>query len=111
VAETSDGAHWNTADFIAARVAPYVRTSAAFKGGITGAMRIAHLADAFHLRAEVHGMGPISRSLCMAIPNTTAYEALVWDNPIVTDPCVGSDGVVHASQVPGIDYDAPAAPW
>jgi L-alanine-DL-glutamate epimerase-like enolase superfamily enzyme len=111
VAETSDGAHWNTADFIAARVAPYVRTSAAFKGGITGALRIAHLADAFHLRAEVHGMGPISRSLCMAIPNTTAYEALVWGNPIVTDPCVGSDGRVHASQAPGIDYDAPAAPW
>lgn len=111
VAETSDGAHMNTADFIAAQVAPYVRTSAALKGGITGAMRIAHLADAYRLRAEVHGMGPISRSLCMAIPNTTAYEALVWGNPIVTDPCVGPDGMVHASQTPGIDYDAPATPW
>jgi L-alanine-DL-glutamate epimerase-like enolase superfamily enzyme len=111
VAETSDGAHMNTADFIAAGVAPYVRTSAALKGGITGAMRIAHLADAHHVRAEVHGMGPISRSLCMAISNTTAYEALVWGNPIVTDPSVGPDGMVHASQAPGIDYDAPAAAW
>ena len=111
VAETSDGAHWNAADFLAACGAPYVRTSAAFKGGITGAMRVAHLADAFHARAEVHGMGPISRALCMAIPNTTAYEALVWGNPIITDPCVGSDGMVQASQVPGIDYEAPVAPW
>jgi hypothetical protein len=32
-------------------------------------------------------------------------------NPIVTDPCVGPDGMVHASQVPGIDYSAPAPAW
>src|SRR5919201_1468674 len=55
VAETSDGAHMNVGDFIAAGCATFVRTSAGFKGGITGAMRIAHLADAFRLRAEVHG--------------------------------------------------------
>ena len=55
VAETSDGVHMNTGDFIAWGAATFVRTSAELRGGITGAMRIAHLADAFRLRAEVHG--------------------------------------------------------
>lgn len=111
VGETSDGAHMNTADFIAAGCAGYVRTSALFKAGITGAMRIAHLADAHLLRAEVHGMGAISRALCMAIPNTSYYEALVWGNPIRTDPVVDPDGTVRASLAPGLDWEAPGPQW
>jgi len=111
VGETTDGAHMNIADFIAADTAAYVRTSAAYKGGITGALRIAHLADAHRIRAEVHGMGAVNRALCMAIPNTTYYEALVWGNPVVTDPCVDARGLVAASQAPGIDWDGPALPW
>src|SRR5579872_1589901 len=70
VAETSDGAHMNTADLIAAGAATFVRTSAGLKGGLTGGMRIAHLADAFRLRAEVHGGGIVNTHLCMAINNT-----------------------------------------
>lgn len=105
VAETSDGAHMNTADFIAAGCGPYVRTSAAFKGGITGAMRIAHLADAFRMRAEVHGGGLVNQHLCMAIPNTTYYESLVRTNPVEREPAVGPDGMVAAPTGPGIGYD------
>ena len=45
VGETSDGSHLNTADFIASGCATYVRTSANHRGGMTGAMRIAHLAN------------------------------------------------------------------
>jgi L-alanine-DL-glutamate epimerase-like enolase superfamily enzyme len=111
VGETTDGAHMNTADFITADTATYVRTSAVYKGGITGALRIAHLADAHRMRAEVHGMGAVNRALCMAIPNTTYYEALVWGNPIMTDPCVDAAGNVSASQAPGVDWDGPAVPW
>ena len=62
--------HLNTADFIASGCATYVRTSANHRGGITGAMRIAHLADSFRLRAEVHGPTESAVHLCMAIPNT-----------------------------------------
>ena len=61
VGETSDGSHLNTADFIASGCATYVRTSANHRGGMTGAMRIAHLADSFRLRAEVHGPTEIGR--------------------------------------------------
>jgi L-alanine-DL-glutamate epimerase-like enolase superfamily enzyme len=114
VAETSDGAHMNVADFIAAGCATYVRTSAGFKGGITGAMRIAHLADAFRLRAEVHGGGLVHAHLCMAIPNTTYYESLVMTNPVVREPAVDEHGLVHAPMAPGIGFEAhwgDTLPW
>lgn len=105
VAETSDGSHMNTADFIASGCAAAVRTGTTFKAGFTGAMRIAHLADAYLLRAEVHGGGLANTHLCMAIPNTTYYESLVDANPVTRAPEVGADGMVHATSGPGIGYE------
>ena len=102
VGETSDGSHLNTADFIASGCATYVRTSANHRGGMTGAMRIAHLADSFRLRAEVHGPTETAVHLCMAIPNCTYYESLVTSNPVVREPRVGPDGHVQAPTEPGI---------
>jgi L-alanine-DL-glutamate epimerase-like enolase superfamily enzyme len=105
VAETSDGAHMNTADYIAAGCATYVRTSWNLRGGITGAMRIAHLADAFRIRAEVHGPGLIHQHLCMAISNNTYYESLVTSNPVVREDCVDAHGLVHAPQTVGLGFE------
>ncbi len=102
VAETSDGAHMNTADFIRSGCAEYVRTSTGFKGGFTGGLRIAHTADSFRLRAEVHGGGLPNIHLCMAIPNTTYYESLVMENPVPKDPIVDAHGLVHAPTEPGV---------
>jgi L-alanine-DL-glutamate epimerase-like enolase superfamily enzyme len=108
VAETSDGVHLNTADFIVSGAASFVRTSAELRGGITGAMRIAHLADAFQLRAEVHGMGNYSQHLCMAIPNTTYYESLVTSTNVTREAVVDEQGLVHAPG--GIGLGLPAGP-
>lgn len=105
VAETSDGAHWNTADFILHGGASAVRTSTDLRGGFSGAMRIAHLAEAFHLRAEVHGGGLPNIHLCMAISNTTYYESLITSNPVVREPVVGPDGMVTAPTEPGIGWE------
>ena len=88
--------------FIASGCATYVRTSANHRGGITGAMRIAHLADSYRLRAEVHGPTEPAVHLCMAIPNCTYYESLVTSNPVVREPRVGADGLVRAPAAPGI---------
>ncbi|WSJ92545.1 hypothetical protein OG395_04360 [Streptomyces sp. NBC_01320] len=107
VAETSDGAHMNVGDFIATGSAGRVRTSVQLKGGITGAMRIAHLADSYQLRAEVHGSGVVNAHLCMAIPNTTYYESLVYTNPVQREPAVGADGLVQAPTAPGIGFGQP----
>jgi L-alanine-DL-glutamate epimerase-like enolase superfamily enzyme len=113
VAETSDGAHMNSADFIAAGAATFgVRAGTVLRGGITGAMRTAHLADAFRLRAEVHASDIPNQHLCMAISNTTFYESLVTSNPVKRERCVDSEGMVHAPVGPGIglpktlDYSA-----
>jgi L-alanine-DL-glutamate epimerase-like enolase superfamily enzyme len=108
VAETSDGAHLNTADFIASGAASFVRTGAELRGGITGAMRTAHLADAFRLRAEVHGMGNYSQHLCMAISNTTYYESLITSTNVTREPVVDAYGLVHAPA--GIGLGLPAGP-
>ena len=94
VAETSDGAHMNTADFIASGCATFVRTSTDLRGGFTGAMRIAHLADAFRLRAEPHGNTVYARHLCMAIPNCTYYESLVTTNPVQRELGLDEKGIV-----------------
>ncbi|MCU1492558.1 MAG: Mandelate racemase/muconate lactonizing protein [Acidimicrobiaceae bacterium] len=104
VGETSDGVHMNMADFIISGCATYVRTGTLYKGGFTGAMRIAHTADSFRLRAEVHGGGLANLHLCMAIPNTTYYESLVTSNPVAREPLVDSDGLVHAPTGPGIGF-------
>ncbi|MCI0158750.1 hypothetical protein KNO15_18785 [Leifsonia shinshuensis] len=112
VAETSDGAHMNSADFIAAGAATFgVRASAGLRGGLTGSLRTAHLADAFRIRAEVHGGDLPNRHLCMAISNTTYYESLVTSNPVRREACVDADGFVSAPRIPGIGLPAgPAYP-
>ena len=78
-AETSDGCHWNAATWIQYRALDMVRTSAGYKGGITGAMKIAHLAESFGMRAQVHGGGYANVHVCAAIPNNDYYEELVID--------------------------------
>jgi L-alanine-DL-glutamate epimerase-like enolase superfamily enzyme len=90
--EVTDGAHMSAGDFAATGVATSLRTSTFLRGGFTGAMRIAHLADAYHLRAEVHGMGLESAHLCMAIKNTTYYESLIWGNPMKREALVDAQG-------------------
>ena len=83
-----------------------MRTSASLKAGYTGAMRIAHTADSFRLRAEVTGGGLVDVHLCMSIPNTTYYESLVTENPVVQSSLVDRDGLVHVPTEPGIGYPA-----
>jgi L-alanine-DL-glutamate epimerase-like enolase superfamily enzyme len=104
--ETSDGCHYNVADFIVHGGAGMVRTSTHFKGGITGGLRVAHLAEAFNLRAEVHGGGPANLHLACAIPNTTYYESLVTCLPIEVEPGIGHDGAISPPDAPGIGWEA-----
>jgi L-alanine-DL-glutamate epimerase-like enolase superfamily enzyme len=107
VAETSDGAHLNAADFISAGTATFgVRADTVLKGGITGSLRIAHLADSFGIRAEIHGSDAPNRHLCMAVPNTTYYESLVTSTTVTRERYVGDDGMVRAPVGPGIGLPA-----
>jgi L-alanine-DL-glutamate epimerase-like enolase superfamily enzyme len=118
VAETSDGAHMNSADFIVRGAATFgVRASATMRAGITGSLRTAHLADAFRLRAEVLGGDLAAHHLCMSISNTTYYESLVTALPIQRAPEVNESGYLEAPLGPGIglppglDYPATLAEY
>lgn len=104
-AETSDGCHYNVADFILHGAADMVRTSVHYKGGITGAMRVAHLAEAFQMTAEVHGGGPANLQIALAIRNNSFYESLIPCNPIVVEPGIGADGTIGAPSLPGVGFD------
>ncbi|GAA1963938.1 enolase C-terminal domain-like protein [Microbacterium deminutum] len=105
VGEVAAGAHMNTADFIATGAATAVRTGWTLRGGITGSMRIAHLADSYLLRAEVHAGSLPNTHLCMAISNTTYYEALIYSNPVRRPDEVDANGLVHAIDRPGIGWE------
>jgi L-alanine-DL-glutamate epimerase-like enolase superfamily enzyme len=112
-AETSDGVHWNAATWIDMAALDMVRTSSFYKGGITGAIKIAHLAESHGIKAQVHGMGLANAHLAAAIPNNDFYEQLVYstehikalkkqqDLPIV-------DGFVTAPETPGL---SPGIDW
>lgn len=105
-AETSDGCHFTAAEFIHAKACDMIRTGTAYKGGITGGLRIAHLADAYQMKAQVHGYGLPNLHLACAIPNNDYFEVLVGDEPAHFYWDVDSDGFVHISDTPGIG-DAP----
>ena len=78
-AETSDGAHWNAATWVDMAALDMVRTSSFYKGGFTGALKIAHLAEAHGMKAEVHGMGIANAHLGAAIPTTILRTTGVFD--------------------------------
>ncbi|MGN8552155.1 UNVERIFIED_CONTAM: hypothetical protein OHV15_06190 [Microbacterium sp. SLM126] len=105
VGEVAPGAHMMAGDFIATGVVAAVRTGAALRGGITGSLRTAHLADSYLLRAEVHGGGLPNTHLCMSIGTTTFYESLIYSNPVRRPAEVGVDGMVRAIDQPGIGWD------
>ncbi|WP_323765830.1 enolase C-terminal domain-like protein [Marinovum sp.] len=109
-AETSDGVHWNMASWIEAGALDMTRVSSFFKGGFTGAMKIAHMSDAFGMRAQVHGMGLENAQICAAIPNNDYYEQLVMNPEQIAGlgdagPLSIVDGKLTVSDAPGIGYE------
>lgn len=108
------------ADVIAAEATDFVRVNPTLDMGITGAMKIAHLAEAFGLDAEMHGSGPAQRH-CMAAMRNTNYYELALCAPKIGNPrppvyaCdyseqpedVGKDGCFPVPTGPGlgVEYD------
>jgi L-alanine-DL-glutamate epimerase-like enolase superfamily enzyme len=110
--ETSDGAHWNAATWIQDGALDMMRTNPDMKGGMTGALKIAHLAECHGMKAQVHGMGLGQIQLCGAIPNNDYYEQLVissqqirgLSNAAADVPIVG--GWLTVPDRPGLGYEA-----
>lgn len=61
-------------NFIAAEATDFVRADPDLDGGITGAMKIARIAEGFGLDVEYHLASPASRHCMAATRNTNYYE-------------------------------------
>ena len=106
-AETSGGAHWNAASWIEAGALDMMRVSPTMKGGLTGAIKVAHLAESFGMRAQVHASGEANAQLCAAITNNDYYEQLVINEEQIKglsslDRLAIKDGVLTVRDEPGL---------
>jgi L-alanine-DL-glutamate epimerase-like enolase superfamily enzyme len=72
------------ADLIGAGATDYVRANASSDGGITGVMKLAHLAEAHGLDVELHGPSLAHRHCMAALRNSNWFE-LGLVHPKVTD--------------------------
>jgi L-alanine-DL-glutamate epimerase-like enolase superfamily enzyme len=108
------------ADFVIAGGTDLLRADPEYDMGITGALKIANMAESLGLDVEIHASGPAHRHLMSAIRNSNYYEvALVAPNcPNAIPPvykcgysdqldCISPDGTVDVPRGPGlgVDYD------
>ena len=110
----------NKAAWIGERATDYLRADPDYDMGITGTMKVAHLAEAFGLDCEIHAAGPAQRHCMAAMRNSSWYE-LSLVAPGVANPVppvfgsgysdaledIGEDGCMPVPDGPGIgvDYD------
>ncbi|NHN49461.1 mandelate racemase [Halostella sp. JP-L12] len=98
----------------------FLRADPEYDAGITGAMKVAHMAEAYGLDVEFHAPGPAQRHCIAACRNSNYYEmALVHPHCQNTQPpvyeggysdmmdAVDDDGTVTVPDGPGlgVDYD------
>lgn len=108
------------AAWIGERATDYLRADPDYDMGITGTMKMAHLAEAFGLDCEIHAAGPAQRHCMAAMRNSNWYE-LSLVAPGVANPVppvfgsgysdalegIGKDGCMPVPDGPGlgVDYD------
>jgi len=108
-AETVEGAHWSAASWISNGACDMIRTCTSRKAGITGALKVAHLAESFGMKAQVlHEDGCVDLHLCCGIANNDYYEKIVTDSAQIKGMRNNGeisivDGWLTAPERPGID--------
>lgn len=104
----------NYAPWITNKATDILRGDVLLKGGITSLLKIAHLAEAFAMKIEIHhGSNSINDvanlHVQMAIANTSFMEILLpqeaWRHGLVEDIHIDSDGYAHAPTKPGLGYE------
>ena len=107
-------------DFIANEATDFVRADPEYDAGITGAMKVARVAEGFGLDVEYHAPGPAQRH-CMAATRNSNYYELALVHPEVDNPiapvykgdysdyidAIDDEGTVPVPDGPGlgVDYD------
>jgi len=107
-------------DFAASESTDFLRADPEYDAGITGAMKVAHVAEGFGIDVEFHAPGPAQRHCIAATRNSNYYEmALVHPDTQNTQPpiyegeysdmidTVDENGHVEVPDGPGlgVEYD------
>ncbi|MEF8802404.1 MAG: enolase C-terminal domain-like protein [Halolamina sp.] len=107
-------------DFMATESTDFLRADPEYDGGITGAMKLARVAEGFGLDVEYHAPGPAQRHCLAATRNANYYEmALVHPDTANTQPpvyrgdyedqldSIDDEGTVGVPDGPGlgVEYD------
>ncbi|MGI5900719.1 MAG: enolase C-terminal domain-like protein [Christensenellales bacterium] len=109
--ETTRGCHWGVAQVITQRAADIVRADVSWKDGITGTLKICHMAEAFGLNCEIHTttmnyMDIVNLHVSCAIRNCEWFEYFVPEDsfrfPMKGDMPIDENGVIHVPKEPGI---------
>ena len=112
--EYAPGGYYGMAQWVQQQATDLLRGAVAVNGGITPMMRIAHLADAFRMKCELHHGGNSLNNVAnlhvtMAIPNCDYYEVFPANGAnkyaLVEDIEVDDKGMVYAPEGPGLGYE------
>jgi len=91
-----------------------LRGDVAIKGGLTPMIKVAHLAEGFRMKCEIHHGGNSLNNvanlhLTMAVPNCEYFEVLLPDSAqkhgLVKDIKENGEGFVHAPTGVGLGYE------
>ena len=112
--EHAPGGMYGYTEWLRQQATDMLRGDVALKGGITPMIKIAHLAEAFRMKCEIHHGGNSLNNVAnlhvtMAIPNCEYFEVLQPDaaqkHGLVQDIEVDQAGLVHAPTAPGLGYE------
>ncbi len=112
--EFAPGGYYGMAPWIITQATDMLRGDVLVTGGITPLLRLAHLADGFRMKCEIHhGSNSLGNAanlnVSMAITNCDYYEVFPATGAnkygLVEDIEVDNKGLVHAPTKPGLGYD------
>lgn len=113
--ETMTGKHWIRGEYVKSDAVDLVRAGCWDVGGISPAMKIANMAESFHISCEMHGTGAANLAVALAIPNTSFYERgllhpfIDYEKPKEfqsrIDDEMDAEGYVHGRDEPGLGQD------
>lgn len=109
--ETTRGCHWGVAQAIHQRAADIVRADVSWKCGITGTLKIAHLAESFGMQCEIHTttmnyMDLVNLHVSCAIRNCKYFEYFVPEEdfsfPMKGLLPIDENGMIQVPEGPGV---------
>lgn len=112
--ETTRGCHWGVAQAIQQKAVDIVRADVSWKQGITGTLKIAHLAESFGMRCEIHTTttGPLDMAnlhVSCAIRNCEYFELFVPEDvfqfPMKTPLPIDHQGYIRVPDLPGLGVE------